>query len=149
MKFVGFAVVVGAVSAMTAGRLMGQGVSLTSPDHPAIWYNPVGDRVEQYLTWDRAKGVLMLNVAYDEEESRPVRDQFYYDSFHLSFPMVRLDEATNRLYVPGGHGGRVFIGHLEPGMMGNRVVLNDDLEFAAHRDGREIHATIVSHGPAR
>jgi len=120
------------------------GFSITSPDRPAIWYNRAGDKVSQHLDWDREKREVVLYVAYNTVEFMPLADQTYYNTFRLSFPMVRWDESTNRLYFIDRHGRRIDIGHVEPGIMGDRVVLNDDVRLSAQRSNGVIHAAIVS-----
>jgi hypothetical protein len=117
---------------------------LVSPDRPAVWYNLAGDKVSQELSWDRSKQELVSYVAYSRVEDTPIRDQTLYDTFKLSFPMVRLDESNDSLYFVGKNGHRVTIGHLESGILGTRVVLNDDVQFSEHRHDGVVHAAIAS-----
>jgi hypothetical protein len=58
---------------------------LTSPDRPAIWYNWTGDKLEQSLEWNGKRQELLARVAYSELESRPLRDQYFYDTFGCLF----------------------------------------------------------------
>jgi len=120
------------------------GFLLTSPDHPAIWYNRAGDKVSQQLVWDDSKQELVSYVAYSEVEFLPTRDQTYYDSFCLTFPTARLDASTNQVYFNDKHGRRITIGHLESGIMGNSVVLSKGVQFSEHRNDGVVHAAIAS-----
>lgn len=122
----------------------GSGLSITSPDHPAIWYNASGTKVSQDLMWDAHKQQLVLRLAYDQVEFTPQNDQTYYDTFRLWFPTVQLDSSTNRLYFRTDDGRRVDIGHIEPGIMGIKAVLNDRFQLSAHRQDGRIEAKIIA-----
>jgi hypothetical protein len=128
----------------------GPGFAITSPDHPPVWYNRSGDKLSQYLEWSRSKEQLVLHVAYANvgNTSAVWRNQSYADTFELSFPAVHLDSANNRLYVAARHGHTSTIGHLEPGVFGDRVVLEHHLELSAHRQNGVIKAAINSAGSA-
>jgi hypothetical protein len=121
-------------------------VCITSPDHPAVWYNRMGDKLTQYLEWNQAEDQLVLHVAYANvgNTSAVWRDQYDIDTFKLAFPNVHLDSTNNRLYVVTRHGHEDSIGHLEPGVLGTRVVLNPDLELSAHRQHGVVNASIMS-----
>ena len=58
------------------------------------------------------------------------------------FPTVHLDRSKNRLYVVSSHGHESTIGHLESGVLGNRVVLEHHVELSAHRHNGVIRASI-------
>ncbi len=120
------------------------GVSIVSPDRPRVWYNPSGDKLTQYLEWSPAQGQLILHVAYANvgDTTAAWSDQYYLDSFQLAFPSVHLDSSRNRLYVVTGHGHQSEIGHLEPGVMGDRVVLDDHYQLSAHRRNGVVEAAI-------
>ncbi len=133
---------------ISSGTASGTGFVLTSPDRPPIWFNRSGDKVEQDLSWDRAKQELVLYISYDRVQFIPERDQTYYDTVRLAFPTVRLDESTNQLYFIGDRGRKIAIGHLESGIFGERAVLNDDVQLSAHRGHDVVRAQIV-HGPQR
>jgi hypothetical protein len=118
--------------------------SITSPDRPAVWYNRTGDKIGQYLDWSNAKNQLVLHLAYNLGNSTSYeRDQTWIDNFELSFPNVHLNRSNNRLYFVGEHGREITIGHLEPGIAGTRVVL-DNAELSAHRRNGVVEAAIKS-----
>jgi hypothetical protein len=147
----GFGFGFGACAAMAwllASSALGSGFTLASPETPAIWYNRAGAKVNQYLTWDDSKRMLILHLAYDRVEFFPYSDQTYFDTFHLAFPSVKLDGATDTLYFIGTKGHRVSIGHLEDGAFGRRVILDQNVQLSADRRSGFIHAAIVlAHGP--
>jgi len=125
---------------------------ITSPDRPPVWYNRSGDKLSEELRWSNSKQQLMLRVAYANVDSTVSawRDQTLVDTFVLSFPTVRLDRSTSRLYFIDDHGREINIGHLESGLFGNRVVLDDNVELSAHRRNGVITAAIRSvNGPSR
>jgi hypothetical protein len=124
------------------------GFSVVSPDRPAIWFNRSGQKVSQELSWDEAKQRLVLYLSYDTIQNWPTSDQWYYDNFKLSFPEVRLNEATNSLYFVDKSGRRFTLGHLEDGAFGKRVVLEDGVQLVVHRANDEVHASILSAGGA-
>ena len=123
------------------------GVSITSPDRPPVWFNRSGEKLSQYLEWSCPKEQLVLHVALANVGNTPAvwRNQSYIDSFALTFPMVRLNRSQNRLYV-AHHGHESDIGHLEPGVFGDRVVLDNRLELSAHRENGVIKAAISPSG---
>jgi len=125
------------------------GFSLTSPDRPAVWFNRAGDKLNEQLSWDSSKQELIYYVAYNRTENMPTRDQTLYDTFQLSFPMVRLDASSNLLYFIGKGGHRITIGHLESGFFGTQVVLNDDVQLFEDRTDGIVRATIATVGRAR
>jgi hypothetical protein len=119
--------------------------SITSPDRPPVWYNTTGDKLTQYLDWSHSKGHLVLHVAYNRGESTSYeRDQTLVDSFELSFPTVQMDWSKNRLYIVSGRGSEVTIGHLDSGVLGTRVVLDNHFELSAHRRNGVVQAAIKS-----
>jgi hypothetical protein len=149
MKALGLVLVpVMGILLLSSGSATAYGFSLTSPDRPPVWYNLAGDKVSQELDWDRSKQELVSYIAYSRVEFTPERDQTLYDTFHLTFPMVRLDESTDQLYFVGKNGHRVTIGHLESGFLGTRVVLNDDVRFSENRRDGVVRAMIASAGSA-
>jgi hypothetical protein len=126
-------------------------LSIASPDHPPVWYNRTGDKLTQYLEWSNSKDQLVLHVAYSSIPSSPEvwSDQYYIDKFKLSFPTVRLDRSQNRLYF-ANHGHEITVGHLDSGILGTRVELENNVELSAHRSNGVLHATIRSvNSPSR
>ncbi|HEY0257828.1 MAG TPA: hypothetical protein VGC39_10325 [Candidatus Methylacidiphilales bacterium] len=117
--------------------------AITSPDHPAIWYNPSGMKVSQDLNWDRTRQMLVLNLAYDRVEFTPQNDQTYYDTFRLFFPTIHLNGSNNRLYFQADDGRHIEIGRIESGIFGNRAVLDDNYQLSAHRRDGRIEAKIT------
>ncbi|MCE0523487.1 MAG: hypothetical protein LV480_11320 [Methylacidiphilales bacterium] len=134
---------------LSTGLAAASSFCLTSPDKPAVWYNRSGDKVSEYLAWDDAKEKLVLLLSYNRVEFLSDRDQTYYDNFQLAFPTVRLDRSTDRLYFVGKNGREITIGHLEPGILAQRVVLDDGVQLSAHRRNGIILASIASTGASR
>jgi hypothetical protein len=117
---------------------------ITSPDRPPVWYNRAGDKLSQYLDWSNSKDQLVLHVAYNLGNSTSYeRDQTWIDTFELSFPSVHLDRSKNRLYFIADHDREITIGHLESGVVGTRVVL-ENAELSAHRRNGVVQAAIKS-----
>jgi hypothetical protein len=129
---------------MFFGTASAEVFSISSPDHPPAWYNRAGDKLSQTLSWNNSKQELCLTVAYSSIAATSFvwRDQTYVDSFNLTFPMVRLDRSTNRLYFME-KGTRVEIGRLESSFFGSRVILDDDVALSAHRRNGYVEATIT------
>ncbi len=124
------------------------GFSIASPDHPSAWYNLSGEKVSQELDWDHGKERLVLFIAYSTVPNTPSRDQTLYTTFRLSFPMVRRDYSTDRIYFVDENGRKVDLGRLRRGIFGTEVVLNDQVRLAAHRQDGVINATISSGDPS-
>jgi hypothetical protein len=117
---------------------------IVSPDHPAVWYNRSGDKVQQELVWSRSRQVVEADVAFDEVNFWPERDQTYYDRFTLSFPTLRLDRATGRFYFCDRKGHRHEIGSLRADGFGTRVVLDPSVQFSTFRRNDVVRAAIGS-----
>lgn len=90
----------------------------------------------------------MLHVAYKRGESTSFpSDQTLIDAFELSFPTVHMDWSKNRLYAVDDRNQEVSIGHLESGVLGTRVILNDNVKLSAHRQNGVVEAAIKSDNP--
>jgi hypothetical protein len=114
--------------------------SVVSPDQPPVWYNRAGQKVSQYLVWDKPKGELTLNVAYNQLQNEQTYDETYYDTFKLRFPTVHFNPSTDHLFVNDENGRPVNIGHLD----GTRVVLDNGFVLSAHRRNGVVLAMITS-----
>ena len=119
---------------------------LQSPDRPAVWYDNTWGKVSQELTWDASKHLLVLYVSYGEPVIRE-RDPLSYDTFHLSFPGIRLDRSTSELYFLDDKGRRICLGHLGSGFFGAKVTLNPGLTAIARRDRSVLSGALQSDPP--
>jgi hypothetical protein len=124
-------------------------ITIASPDHPHIWWNLSGDKVSQYLEWNREEDQLVLHLAYADISQIAERNQSDIDTFDLSFPTVRLDSTGNSLYVLLDGNHKTTIGHLKAGIFGERVVLNNDFQLSAHRHDGIVRAAIISSNRSR
>jgi hypothetical protein len=119
--------------------------SVVSPDQPPVWFNRAGQKVSQYLTWDKSKGELILNVAYNELQNEQTYDETYYDTFKLHFPTVHFNPSTDHLFVNDEGGKPINIGHLD----GSRVELDNGFVLSAHRRNGVVVAMITTDASAR
>ncbi len=87
---------------------------------------------------------MEADVAFDEVNFWPERDQTYYDRFTLSFPTLRLDRATGRFYFCDRKGHRHEIGSLRADGFGTRVVLDPSVQFSTFRRNDVVRAAIGS-----
>jgi hypothetical protein len=117
---------------------------ITSPDRPPVWFNLSGDKLSQYLEWSHTKHQLVLHVAYANVANTPAvwSEQSFIDTFHLSFPTVRLDK-NKTLYAKAQHNELITVGHIEPSIFGDRVILSKGLEVSAHRRNGVVNGSII------
>ena len=120
------------------------GFCVVSPDRPVVWYNRSGDEIGKELAWNNSKQKLEVYVAYSNTAYTSNHDQTLYDRFRLSFPTVRLEGATGRLYVRDEKGRENEIGHLRSGFLGSRVVLDKNVRVSVHRKNGVVTAALVS-----
>ena len=138
--FLALLALVGALPCAAAPRSL----LLISPDRPPDWYNRAGDKVGEELDWDAGRHQVEARVAYNRLDYISERDQTYYDRFQLSFPAIRLDDATHRLYFIDRAGHREGIGYLRDGALDRRVVLDKNLRFSIFRANGVVNAVIAS-----
>lgn len=115
-----------------------------SPRHPASFYFSGNDKLSQELRWNKETQTLEACVTYslvsgggDDED-----DPSNYKTFELPFPTVKLDQ-NNNLIAFGRQNRAVHLGHLEGGIFGPKVVLNDNVKFSAHRRNGSLSAKII------
>jgi hypothetical protein len=124
-------------------------LKIVSPDHPAIWF--VGgdfEKFDQSLHWNEDTQMLSLDIVYTLNGEWPHYEQAdRFDAFNLSFPAVRENRVDHELYWLDHAGCKVVLGAVEPGVLGNRVVLRKDVELSAHRKNGILHAMLVVGGP--
>lgn len=117
---------------------------ITSPRHPRTFDITGNDKLSQDLRWDAETQTLSAFVAYSlvsgggDEEIDPAN----YRVLQLPFPGVKLDKDSN-LFVLDSQNRKLFIGHLESGIFGGKVVLNDNVRLSAHRHDRELSGKLV------
>ena len=117
---------------------------ITSPRHPRTFDITGNDKLSQELRWDAETQTLSAFVAYSlvsgggDEEIDPAN----YRVLQLPFPGVKLDKDSN-LFVLDSQNRKLFIGHLESGIFGGKVVLNDNVRLSAHRHDRELSGKLV------
>jgi len=120
-------------------------VLLASPDHPRTWWSNQFDKYDQYLEWSDTDRTLTGKVVYAVPSYESSWNPVLYDSFKVTFPSVRFDAPTNRLYYTDSHRREVTVGHLESGVFGKRVELEKGIELDAHRVNGALNAAIVRH----
>jgi hypothetical protein len=69
-------------------------------------------------------------------------DPANYRVLQLPFPGIKLDKDGN-LFVVDSQKRRLPIGHLESGIFGGKVVLNDNVRLSAHRRDRVLSGKLI------
>jgi hypothetical protein len=96
------------------------------------------------LRWDAETQTLSAFVTYSlvsgggDEEIDPANHRV----LQLPFPGVKLDKDSN-LFVLDSQNRRLLIGHLDSGIFGTKVVLNDNVRLSAHRRDRELSGKLI------
>ncbi len=144
--FLGAVFYVGVTAVLAAAPVNGQ-VLTTSPDHPRTFFTSGREQVDHYVQWNADAGALEGHVTYgtpslDANWWNPA----YYDSFKVHFPNVRLDAQEGRLYVIDSRKHQVTIGHMQPGVFGQRVELERNVDLSMHRHDGRLDAALVA-GP--
>lgn len=117
---------------------------IMSPRHPATFYFSSTDKLSQELRWDKDTRTLFAYVTYSlvsgggEDEQDPSN----YKTFELPFPTVILDQKNN-LVALGDQYKSVHLGHLESGIFGPKVVLNNNVRLSAHRKNGSLSAKLI------
>jgi hypothetical protein len=117
---------------------------ITSPRHPRTFDITGNDKLSQELRWDAETQTLSAFVAYSlvsgggDEDIDPAN----YRVLQLPFPGVKLDKDRN-LFVLDSQNRKLFIGHLDSGIFGSKIVLNDNVRLSAHRHDRELSGKLV------
>jgi hypothetical protein len=117
---------------------------ITSPRHPRTFDVTGNDKLSQGLRWDAETQTLSAFVTYSlvsgggDEEIDPAN----YRVLQLPFPDVKLDKDSN-LFVLDSQNRKLLIGHLDSGIFGTKVVLNDNVRLSAHRHDRELSGKLV------
>ncbi len=117
----------------------------TSPDHPRTFWTSGWEMMDHYTNWNADAGALEAHVTYgapsaDTNWWNPV----YSDSFKVKFPKVHLDAREGRLYLLDSHKHQVTIGHLQPGVFGDRVELEKNVDLSTHRHNGHLDAALVT-----
>ncbi len=102
-------------------------VLVASPDHPRTFWTSGWDENTHYVQWNSAANALEAHVVYSAPGYMDNWNPVLYDQFKARFPGVHLDAKQARLYLVGPHKHQVTIGHLEPGVYGDRVQLEKDI----------------------
>jgi len=120
-------------------------ILVTSPDHPRTFWTNGNEQVDHYVQWNADANALEGHVTYGTPSYaanwwNPVD----YDSFKVRFPAVRLDSREGRLYLLDAHKHQVTIGHLQPGVFGQRVELEKNVDLDLHRHNGHLVAALVT-----
>jgi hypothetical protein len=120
-------------------------VLVTSPDHPRTFWTGGWEPVTHYVQWNEDLGALEGHVTYGTPSyAANWWNPVYYDSFKVKFPGVRLDAKEGRLYVLDAHKHQVTIGHLQPGVFGDRVELEKNVDLDMQRHNGHLDAALVA-----
>jgi hypothetical protein len=117
---------------------------ITSPRHPRTFDVEANDKLSQELRWNPTTQSLSAVVTYSyvsgggDDELDPAN----YRVLELPFPNVHVDEKSN-LFALNDHKERVSLGHLESGIFGDKVVLNNNVRLSAHRHENELAAKLI------
>ncbi|MEJ0000032.1 MAG: hypothetical protein WDO13_13190 [Verrucomicrobiota bacterium] len=117
---------------------------LASPDHPRTFWTGNFDKFDQYVQWNAAAGTLegLRDVRaaslHQLVESDPLRQ------LQGTLPRRASRRADRQLYLMGPRKRHVTIGHLEPGVFGPRVELENDVAFNAYRHNGLLYAALVA-----
>ena len=119
-------------------------VLTTSPDHPRTFWTSGFEERDKYVQWNADAGALEAHVVYGTPSYTDSWNPALYDHFKASFPNVHLDARAGRLYLFGQHKHEVTIGHLEPGVIGNRVELEKNVDLDVRRHDGHLDAALVA-----
>ena len=117
---------------------------IMSPSHPGTLLVDVNDKLSQDLRWNDETQTLSADVAYSlvdgggDDEIDPAN----YKTFELPFPAVGIDRE-NRLFALTCQKERIFLGHLERGILGTRVMLDPNVRLIAHRHNGHLSAQLI------
>ena len=128
--------------------LPGASLSVTSPDRPRTWFLG-GDfeKLSQSLRWDQNTQTLSLDVTYTLHGEWPnPENSDLSKTFQLYFPQVKMSKLGRRLFLvlPGRSPIRVAM--VQHGFVGDRVVLDPNVEVDAHRRNGVLIASLLVRG---
>ena len=115
-----------------------------SPRHPRTFDIGANDKLSHELRWDEETQTLSAFVAYSlvsgggDDDMDPAN----YRVLQLPFPDVKLDKDSN-LFVMDSQNRKLLIGHLESGIFGAKVVLNENVRLSAHRRDQELSGKLI------
>jgi hypothetical protein len=121
-------------------------VLVTSPDHPRTFWTGGYDQLDHYVQWNANTDALEGHVSYGTPSysSDWTWNPAYSDSFKVRFPAVHLDSREGRLYLLDSHKHQVTIGHLQPGVFGQRVELEKNVDLDMRRHDGHLDAALVA-----
>jgi hypothetical protein len=121
---------------------------ITSPRHARTFDVSGNNKLSQDLRWNSETQSLTAVVSYSliTGEGDADFDPANYRVIELPFPSVKLDKDSN-LFVWDPRNQKVVIGHLEGGVFGARVVLNENVRLSAHRRAQELSGKLIVSAP--
>lgn len=143
LSLLGLFIYVGFVTALAAAPTDSR-VLVTSPDHPRTFWTSGFEEHDKYVQWNADADALEAHVVYGTPSYTDSWNPALYDHFQARFPNVHLNAAEGRLYVVGPHHSEVTIGHLQPGVFGNRVELEKNVDLSMHRHNGHLDAALVT-----
>ena len=137
--------VYGCLATVLAAAPVDTRVLTTSPDHPRTFWTSGREQVDHYVQWNADAGALEGHVTYGTASyTGSWWNPAYYDSFKVQFPNVRLNTQEGRLYLLDSRKREVTIGYLQPGVFGQRVELEKNVDLSMHRHDGHLDAALVT-----